>query len=99
MNGGERLSRTTLARLRGAVNERSLRVIRTSNRWVENPMAVVTTRFCLVIWMPLNPGTVGYEPFSNQDCGQRATRKPSQSTFLACVALGLFGSRLEQLPG
>ena len=36
-------------------------------------MDVVTPGFCEVVWMALNPSTVGYEPFSNPDRSQSAT--------------------------
>jgi hypothetical protein len=52
-------------------------VIRISGRWVENPMVVVTSRFCGVTADGSEPGTVGYEPFSNRHQSQRATNKKS----------------------
>jgi hypothetical protein len=41
--------------------------------WIENPMDVETLPFCVVAWIALNSGTVGYEPFSNRDWSQRPT--------------------------
>jgi hypothetical protein len=37
-------------------------VMRTSGRWVRNPMELVTARFCSAPWMASNASTVGYEP-------------------------------------
>jgi len=51
------------------------------DRWVENLMRattrVVTSRYCLVAMDRLEPGTVGYEPFPNQDWSQGATNNAS----------------------
>ena len=54
-----------------------IRVTRISDRWVETPMEVVTTRFCTVAWVARDPSTVGYESFSNRSWSQRATNNAS----------------------
>lgn len=58
-----------------------------SNFLVENPMDVVTPAILRGRVDRWNPGTVGYEPFSNREWSQRATNNASEISALSRKSL------------
>ena len=97
------IARARRRRQRAHPKLRLPRVIRITKLWVRNPMSVLSPRFCTIASMALNPGTVGYEFFSNDHQSLRATTKASQINSSHVVGFGALwlslGATSWALPG